>query len=171
MPDFRVPRSSVANPDDADEVAWVVIERMYDELRTPYEPDPRLETCSLGQRALYALHWTRSEVVNGGFSQFFLNSTGSLWREAVDGARHVGADDYAAIIEGAGKAFPDGSPPGEVEERRALLGLESLLDDLSEEVFERFDPFDDAFYDLLDRKPLSDVLAAYVWSHPAEFFA
>jgi hypothetical protein len=53
--DFRIPRSALRDPSDPDQVSWGVIQRMYDELKTPYELDDRLTACTLGQRALYAL--------------------------------------------------------------------------------------------------------------------
>src|SRR5512133_2855080 len=83
MTDFRIARSDVADGADVAEVAWKVIEPMWKVLKTPYEPDDRLQTVATpGQRAFYALHWTISEVSNGGFHQYFYNSTGYLAPEA-----------------------------------------------------------------------------------------
>ena len=49
-----------------------------------------------------------SEVLNGGFFQFFFNSTGMLADEAVVGAHRIGAEDVASIIRAALNIFPDG---------------------------------------------------------------
>jgi Domain of unknown function (DUF4375) len=47
---------------------------------------------------LYAAHWCQSEVCNGGFYQFFFNTTGLLAPEALDGFRAIEAIDWAEIL-------------------------------------------------------------------------
>lgn len=44
---------------------------------------------------LYAAHWCQSEVRNGGFHQFFSNTTGLLAPEALEGFRAIGAVEWA----------------------------------------------------------------------------
>jgi hypothetical protein len=76
--DWWVSRDALTDPNDDEQVWWDVIERVFDELATPYQPDPRLERLTPGQRALYALHWTRSEVGNGGFTSTCTTRPGCL---------------------------------------------------------------------------------------------
>jgi hypothetical protein len=172
VPDFRIPRSALRDPSDSDQVAWDVIERLYNELRTPYEPDDRLTACTRGQRALYALHWTRSEVVNGGFEQFFVNPTGYLWPEAAAGATQVGADDYGEVIARAGQVFPGGRVPSGQQERQLLLGIDLQADPRVNDARSTLEECDEAFFALLedDERTLSVILARYVEKHPEEFF-
>ena len=69
---------------------------------------------------LFAAHWCQSEVCNGGFHQFFSNSTGVLGPEALDAFQAMGLKEWAALLEEAMRFF--GSPyPREREKRRALL--------------------------------------------------
>lgn len=51
--------------------------------------------------AILAVHWTMSEVVNGGLQQYFSNSTGILAPEAVLGFQHIGKPELAAALEKA----------------------------------------------------------------------
>ena len=46
-----------------------------------YESD--LASFSNEQRLLLAYHWYLSEVNNGGHDQFYYNSTGIVWRDAL----------------------------------------------------------------------------------------
>ena len=59
---------------------------------------------------LFAAHWCQSEVCNGGFHQFFYNSTGVLAPEALDGFRAMGLHEWARLLEEAmrffGKSYP-----------------------------------------------------------------
>ena len=100
---------------------------------------------------LYVLHWCASEICNGGFDQFFFNSTGVLAPEAVAAFRAVGMPQTAAIIAEAVASL--GTPyPREREERQdALSVLEALTpDDGGEDDWQSpFDSLDDRFYDLM----------------------
>lgn len=75
------------------------------------------------QGLLLAAHWCMSEVCNGGFHQFFANSTGVLGPEAVRGFEMIGAKEYARIAADAVSRL--GSPyPRDREQRyEALDGL------------------------------------------------
>jgi len=73
--------------------------------------DASLAKATAGQRAVYAIYWLMEEIANGGLEQFFGNSTGMLWEDAVDGLRHVGAEPQAEVLLAAGALFPDGAPP------------------------------------------------------------
>lgn len=61
-------------------------------------------------RDLFAAHWCQSEVLNGGFAQFFSNSTGVLAPEAEAAYRRMGmhglADCVAEAMRWFGTAYP-----------------------------------------------------------------
>ena len=145
---------------------WAVLEPMWWALETPYEPDPRLERATPGQRAAYALTWTESEVSNGGFEQYFWNSTGMLLDDAIAGSQLVGARDAERVLREAGAVFPDGRAP------EARAARQKALDDFSSAQSERLGRLDDRFFAILDdpapspRRPLE----AYIRRHPREFF-
>jgi Domain of unknown function (DUF4375) len=91
-------------------------------------------------RLVFAAHFCQSEICNGGFHQFFGNSSGVLAPEAVEGFREIGQAQVAALIEKAMSLF--GSVyPRDRKERQARLtgGVESSLDAL-----------DETFYSLID---------------------
>jgi hypothetical protein len=50
---------------------------------------------------LYAAHFCQSEVCNGGFTQFFWNSTGVLAPEAVEGFQAIGQPKVADVVQRA----------------------------------------------------------------------
>lgn len=59
---------------------------------------------------LLAIHWTDSEVTNGGLEQYFYNGTGILAPEAVAGFRKIGRNDFADVLQEAvdllGEPYP-----------------------------------------------------------------
>jgi hypothetical protein len=71
-------------------------------------------------RTLFAAHWLYSEVCNGGFRQFFWNSTGILAPEAADAYDALGMLRTGDVIRRSMSWFP--SPyPREREVRMDLL--------------------------------------------------
>ncbi|MBK6779908.1 MAG: DUF4375 domain-containing protein [Gemmatimonadetes bacterium] len=96
-------------------------------------------------RHLLCAHWVQSEVCNGGFQQFFLNSTGVLGPEAIAGLEAVGMPQTAGTLRQAMALFGP-TYPRDREVRIAALEADSasaaLLPSLAE--------LDDAFYRLLE---------------------
>lgn len=161
---LRAARGTLAVENDH-ELVWRTIEKVFAELRTPYEPDSRLWRLSPGLRGVYALDWVRKEVGNGGFDQYMTNSTGYLTPEAIEGAELIGAPEYAEILRRASGLLP--SPfPRDRDERTDLINAQP------EESEALFEELDNEFMTLLEgERDLTGIMASYIRSHPDEFFA
>lgn len=72
------------------------------------------------QRNLLAAHWCQSEVMNGGFWQFFFNSTGVLAPEAARAFEAIGLPRLGALVRGAMALFGDEYPRDRAARRRRL---------------------------------------------------
>ncbi|HMO81211.1 MAG TPA: DMP19 family protein [Pyrinomonadaceae bacterium] len=97
------------------------------------------------------------EVNNGGFDQFFFNSSGDYAKETIDALKQIGAHQTAEIVQLACDRFPHGSPPIDISLRRTLM-LETVSPDA------------DAFIDLEERfysyeEPISDLLEMFKEKH------
>lgn len=95
---------------------------------------------------LYAGHWCQSEVRNGGFHQFFSNTTGLIAPEALEGFRAIGVVEWAEILAEAMKHF--GTPyPRDRDKREEFLPMRQRAPR------EEWDPFyvlDERFYESTD---------------------
>lgn len=158
--DFRIIR-------EAAELWWPtsVVYEIWHELETPYEPDPRLAELTPGQRAMYALMWTRSEVDNGGFHQLFFNSTGYLFPEAVEGAALLGGAELSAIFGDAASVLPDPWLRDKQARRRHLNLLTEDEVELLRACSERFFALNES-----SAGDLNSLYEAYIEMHPQEFF-
>jgi hypothetical protein len=91
-------------PDD--EIEWLVIDRLiravglYGDDETQYEFVKRL---SPGLQMMWGTFVVDGEVNNGGFNQFFWNSSGQFAMQAIAGFRLIGAEEHAALVEEAVK--------------------------------------------------------------------
>lgn len=116
---------------------------------------------SVPQKVFSAIWAVESEVNNGGFSQYFLNSTGdSIWI-VVQALETVGAPKTAAICKRAIEtAFPGGLPELEDAIRSVAASFPdevlSILGQLNQEVFSYPHNF-------------TNLLFSYVSRHPQEF--
>ena len=115
---------------------------------------------TLPQRVFSAIWEVESEVNNGGFSQYFLNSSAESVPFVVEALETIGAPKTADICRRAiAAAFPEGVPSTQ-EIRSAAAGF-------SEEVLGQFESLDQGFFSYPHN--LTDLLFAYVSRHPEEF--
>ena len=103
------------------------------------------------------------EICNGGHDQFFTNSTGILWKDALEGMRMIGDDEDADNFQKVLDYF-DGDVPYDHDERQEAL--EKIYDEhVDDDEFNDFQDNDIAFDDnRLDEKALE-----YIKNHPYEF--
>jgi hypothetical protein len=97
---------------------------------------------------LFALHWCASEVCNGGFYQFFFNSTGVLAPEAVAGFSAIGMPRTAAVVTAAIASFGEPYPRDREERQDALDALDPNGTD-DGDWDSAFTDLDNRFYDLV----------------------
>lgn len=81
-----------------------------------------------------------AQVNNGGFDQFFFNSSGDFTYEVLEAYENIGAYKTAKIIIEAIKLFPKVPVSKDTETRRIIM------QDLSEEISEKWNQLDDQFY-------------------------
>jgi hypothetical protein len=116
---------------------------------------------SLPQKVFSAIWAVESEVNNGGFSQYFFNSSAESASFVVEALETIGAPKTASICKRAiGAAFPAGLP-------QTPEAIRSVAADFSDEILERLEPLDQEFFAY--PHSLTDLLFAYVANRPEEF--
>jgi hypothetical protein len=141
---------------------------MWDDLDFYEDPERAasfFRSVSLPQGGMIAMWWCRSEVCNGGFDQFFWNSTGMIWPQALQGFELVAANSYASLLKRALQVFPDSCAPLERNSRQDAL-------ESNEERAKILDPLDEAFYVLESNSELNldAICAKYIRMNPSVFF-
>ncbi len=115
---------------------------------------------SEAERTVFVVISLENEVNNGGFSQFFYNSSGDFANEAADRLRAIGAEKMAAICEKAVGAAGVRLP----EDRNKR---EDILDELPEEFEDILDECDSEFYDYPDK--LSELIFSFAKNNREHF--
>ena len=103
-----------------------------------------------------------AEIDNGGFSQFFTNSTGDLIEEAIAGAERFGLREHTQLLREASETlFPGGVPLDHEVRLRAWDELPDEDDDLDAQI-EALDEQWSALNEVLEQR-----LHAYAKAHHA----
>lgn len=91
-------------------------------VRRVHDESAGFDSLSAHEQTSFAVGVLEGEVYNGGFHQFFFNSSGDYYREALRGLEELGAMRCHALLTSAQKeCFPSGIPPSDTAARRAIL--------------------------------------------------
>jgi hypothetical protein len=113
------------------------------------------------ERALWFYDELDGEVNNGGFHQYFSNSSGDCALQALEALRTIGGKELLDLYERALAVFPSSRPAEDRETRNEQMSR------IPNE-FEAWRTHDDAYYAMKDR---DRVVAAFLRAHVAEIDA
>jgi hypothetical protein len=118
-----------------------------------------LQQFSGSQRLVWAVLWYRQEVNNGGHRQFYSNSTGIVWRDALEGFEALGITRGAKILRISAERL-GGSPALDREERNEQL--------ISQDP--DFHDLDEAFGDLQKRVDINESIMKFIRDRSSDFY-
>ncbi len=116
---------------------------------------------STPQKVFSSIWAVESEVNNGGFSQYFLNSSCETAGYVVEALKAIDAPRTSEICRRAiAAAFPEGLPADPAE-------ISSAAENFPDETEDKLEELDNEF--LAYPHNLTELLFAYVSRHPEEF--
>ncbi|MGD0401109.1 MAG: DMP19 family protein [Syntrophobacteraceae bacterium] len=121
------------------------------------------DALSVPERFFRAIWELEAEVNNGGFHQYFSNSSGRLVPDVIDALHAIGAIQMANIV---GRAIEAVGPDVSWSDDTAR---QARMDDLSPEIVEALNDLGQAFYAYPDN--LTALLYRYVVAHKGEIGA
>ncbi|NOT52744.1 MAG: DMP19 family protein [Chitinophagaceae bacterium] len=113
------------------------------------------------QKNFYYNQELEREINNGGFSQFFYNSSGDFAHETLTSLRAIGATKTANILQQAIDQFPDSIVPKE------RLHRQNILEQIHDKAGEIWDQLDEKFYKYEDN--LYDLNWGYIKQNRSSF--
>ena len=147
----------------ADEIGDAVVQHVHLRAAGTWGQEARvIRALPPGVRAVYATWLVDAEVNNGGFNQYFFNSSGQYAGDALDGYELLGAEEYAAVMRAAIVTF-------EIDRERlepyyAAHTLESFSESYRHTTLGEIDQ---RYYALGDR--IYYAWAVFVRDHPEAF--
>jgi hypothetical protein len=103
-----------------------------------------MEKLTEPQKLFYYNQNLEREINNGGFNQYFFNSSGDFAHETIKSLRTIEANRTADILQQAIDQFPDKKVPKDRSERIELLNkIEENANEVWEQLDQQFYKYDD----------------------------
>ena len=136
-----------------------ITEYLYE--KTSYGED--LSPLNEWELTVYLVEELQSEVMNGGFDQYFVNSSGNHWEKAITACETIGAVQTAGLLRKAVQAYGCELPADQQEREEAI---ESHAKDGYEE---ELDALDSVFYTYEEN--VDALIFDYCQQHQKMFFS
>ena len=121
----------------------------------------KIEKLNSSQRTFLFVENLEREINNGGFNQFYFNSSGDFSQETLNALLEIGAEKTVKIVENANSEFDNGNVPKDRIKRQNKL---ELIEEKAEENWEKCDT---EFYEYQD--DLTELLIAFILKNKADF--
>ena len=115
------------------------------------------------QKHVLAVRVLIDQVNNGGFAQYFVNSSGEHWPDALAGLEAIGATNEVGLVQRAVGLFGPDKPSVDGQQRHQQLARVIKRND------KVLDPIDQDFYKEADDREV--LLLRYIIAHAADFRA
>ncbi len=141
-----------------------IFDNIYEGIKNDFDNElQNIEKLSKGQQAFWSTWILEGEVNNGGFNQFYFNSSGQFSEMAKKGFKTIGATRYADLTSLANKIY--------VENKERLEEFDDgTLESFSESYKDNpLNKLDDEFYELGNEENISELRIKYIREHKVEF--
>lgn len=161
-PIYKELTSDILQSVNDDDLEQVIFDNIYEQLGDDYAKEyQNLQKCSKGQQAFFVTWIVEGEVNNGGFNQFYFNSSGQYAEMAVEGFALFGATKYVDLMKRANKIYSE-------NEERLKSYDDGTIESFSESYKDNpLNALDDEFYELTE--PLPDLRIKYIRENISEF--
>jgi hypothetical protein len=115
------------------------------------------------RQAIYMIWALEAEVNNGGYNQFYFNSSGQFYKRLPDVLKLVGANKFADLTKRANETFEKENPKITQHQDGTLEGVSKSYDD------NPLNKYDDEFYDLYKTENLHQFQVDYIRKNKTDF--
>ena len=119
------------------------------------------DSLSQPERNICYIEDMEREVNNGGFGQFFLNSSGDNTQETISALKEIGSERFLFLLESATQQFPGGKVPRDRDERLEVM---EQMEDKAESAWS---DLDDQFYEY--EEDIYGLLVSYIQKNIEDF--
>ena len=146
------------------DIEQIVMDNIFELIGDNYEKEfQNFRKLTKGQQAMFSVWWVEAEVNNGGFNQFYFNSSGQYAKMAVEGFELFGATKFADLMRRANNIYIENKD-----------NLERFNDGTIESFSESYQDnplnvLDDEFYELHNTESLNELRIKYIRENIAEF--
>ena len=142
----------------------VVFDNLSEKLSADYEKEyETVMSWNKSRQAIYMIWELEAEVNNGGFNQFYYNSSGQFYKHLPEALRLIGARKFADLTEKASKTFEKEKEKIKKHQDGTIEGFSKSYDDNS------LNDFDTEFYDNYKTENLQQIQVDFIRKNKKEF--
>lgn len=142
----------------------VVFDNLSEKQPADYEKEyETVMSWNKSRQAIYMIWALEAEVNNGGYNQFYFNSSGQFYMHLPDALRLVGAKKFADLTEKANKTFENENEKITKHRDGTIEGFSKSYDD------NPLNDFDSEFYDLYKTENLQQIQVDFIRKNKKEF--
>lgn len=147
-----------------DDLLQVIFDNLSQKLPADYRKEYETVTSwNKSRQAIYMIWVLEGEVNNGGYNQYYYNSSGPFYTHLPQALRLVGANKFAAVTEKANEVFEKENEKIKEHQDGTLEGFSKSYEDNS------LNKFDTEFYELYKTENLQQIQVDYIRKHKKKF--
>lgn len=154
----------IINTTAKDNLLQVVFDNLSMKQPKDYEKEYKtVMSWNKSRQAIYMIWVLETEVNNGGYNQFYFNSSGQFYKHLPDALKFVGANKFADLTDRANSTFEKENPKITQHQDGTLEGFSKSYDD------NLLKKLDDEFYKLYKIENLQHIQVEFIKKHKIEF--
>jgi hypothetical protein len=147
-----------------DNLLQVVFDNISEKLPKDYEKEyDTVMKWNKSRQAIYMVWLLEAEVNNGGYNQFYSNSSGQFYKQLPDALTLIGSTKYADLTKRANDTYQKENKKITQHQDGTIEGFSKSYDD------NPLNKYDDEFYDLYKVENLQKIQVEYIRKHKFEF--
>ncbi|WP_231596013.1 DMP19 family protein [Sphingobacterium endophyticum] len=147
-----------------DNLLQVVFDNLSEKLPADYEKEyESVMSLNKSQQAIYMIWALEAEVNNGGYNQFYSNSSGQFYKHLPNALELVGANKFAELTIRANETFEKEYSLITQHQDGTIEGFSKSYDD------NPLNKFDDEFSELYKTENLQQIQVDYIRKNKKEF--
>jgi Domain of unknown function (DUF4375) len=142
----------------------VVFDNLSQKLPSDFEKEfETVMSWNKSRQAIYMIWLLEAEVNNGGYNQFYFNSSGQFYKYLPDVLKIVGATKYADLTQRVNDTFEKENPKITQHQDGTLEGFSKSYEG------NPLNKFDTEFYDLYKSENLQKIQVDFIRKHKTDF--
>ena len=163
-PIHKVLTTQIIDTISDDELLQTVFDNLIDKFPKDYTKEYQTVLgLTKSQQAIYIIWCLEAEVNNGGYNQFYFNSSGQYADLTPEALKLVGAYKFADLTTRATEVYKKENAKITEHQDGTVKGFSKSYDD------NPLNKFDDEFYDLYKKEDLQKIQVTYIRNHKQDF--
>lgn len=147
-----------------DNLLQVIFDNLSEQHTTDFEKEyETVMSWNKSRQAIYMIWALEAEVNNGGYNQFYFNSSGQFYKHLPEALKLVGANKFADLTKRANDTFEKENPKITQHQDGTLEGFSKSYDN------NPLNKFDNEFYNLYKAENLHQIQVVFIRKHKADF--